>query len=939
MHKKYKIIMSLFVAFISFSLSSCGSSLDRGFVPPNNEHWKRAEFLLGQMSLAQKANQVNGGLYNPSIVSMMSQIYENTLRIPAFVFADGPRGMKSMTDFRKSNTVFPVAILRASAWDIESERKVGEISALELRSMGSYAMLAPCINQVTNPKWGRCQESYGEDVYLLGVMGQAYVEGIQNQGRLMGGDGKPILDENGEPIFYDARYYSEGGYTDNLRSFQVQAIVKHYAVNNWENSRRRASSDLDDRTLREVYLPQFKRAMIKGEAAAVMTAYNLVNKEFCSSNKALLNDIIYDDWNFDGYTITDWYARADGAAKALKAGLGPEMPFSDIVGVNDFYSYGDRLMQAVSRTPSLEKDLDKIVLKILYKKSQFGMLDYGRDSFTVNLNNPEEVSARQTNDGIETDSNVQATLEIARKGIVLLKDGDRSLTSEGTNEIAILPLKKANITPQKPIVVVGRYADGDSKRDFISEYGYEPRMGDVGSSDCKSRRWISVTRGLAAHLGDKTTDGRDPIGPGASVDKLSPIYVGNLVKAYRGLYRSDGDRDTYFPIDDPINTDVAALSALKNASYGIVVCSFIPANLSEIEGGQQPVDGSGEEGEAQDRSNLHLKERDSGNIDALIKIKTDSSNPYHNPDLRIIVLLQTGSSVILEKWADNNNVDVIIQAWYSGMCGGQAIAELIFGETMDRNLIGLEGIEEPGSFTPEKISFTGKTCMTWPRYDSETMRDGAVSVETVQGQLPFVDTNVGTSRSIQNIDYHYYHGYRWFDRPELMQALRSGVTSRSDLVGDNWKTPRYWFGYGLSYNTYTYSGLSVNSNYVDDNNKEWIQVTVSVTNNGNVKADEVVQAYVSFENTGLQFNANAKWNDRNPQWGRPKKQLFAFDRVTLNPKETKTVTMYIDPDDLTYWNGSRLVLESNIDYKVIVASNADDTLPSSLRIVSDPFKL
>jgi hypothetical protein len=274
------------------------------------------------------------------------------------------------------------------------------------------------------------------------------------------------------------------------------------------------------------------------------------------------------------------------------------------------------------------------------------------------------------------------------------------------------------------------------------------------------------------------------------------------------------------------------------------------------------------------------------------------------------------------------------------MCGGQAIAELIFGKTMDRNLLcavedenGIPGLGASGSLESEFISFTGKTCMTWPRYDSVDERAGSSTVETVQGQLPYVNTFPVVGRFVRNIDYHYYHGYRWFDRPELVRGSSENRPNNS--------TPRYWFGYGLSYNTYEYSNLDVDPN-VRVGDKTKIKVTVNIKNTGTFKADEIVQAYISFENSELLFDKEAKHQDEtentSPAWGRPVKQLFAFDRVTLSPGDTKTVTMYIDPEDLTYWDReTRKMKLEDIAYKVIVSPSSDPNTPNKL--VSSSFKL
>ncbi len=842
MFKIHKILKGALVVFLaSFAFVAC---LDNKYVLEEYSeleqyHLARAAELLGKMSVEQKVNQMSGGPKQQAVVSMMTQIYDAELNIPSMVYCDGPRGAKAMTDDENFSytTVFPVSINRASSFDVELERKIGEVSGDETRGLGNYVLLAPCINQVVDPRWGRCQETYGEDTYLLGEMGAAFVLGVQESGK------SDAVDSAGETIYYDEK---------GNRSFRVQALIKHYAVNSIENTRRQINAVIDQRTMREVYLPHFKKSIDKADVSAFMTAYNLVNGKYCSQNYDLLKGILYDEWGFKGYTITDWYAKSLNTVESVEAHMGVEMPYSS--GIEDGEPfYGPQLLNAITSGAVAEEDINPIVLRILFRKSQYGMLDYGRDfSITYTTGQEDSYHAYQVKSALQKEESIQLALDAAREGMVLIKDGDRTVNSTGT--ATFLPLDKddVTITSANPVVMLGQYAN-------------IARQGDIGSSNA-----------ISSPMGD-------------SLDTTPyqgfEAFLGNeRVEYYTGNKDSSG---VYYAITDSSHGQPEAVTALNTASWAVVVCSYIPANLSSIEMGIDPLTGemgaplpgSGEEGEAMDRDSMALMSRDLGNIQAAIAAKEGS-----NPNLKIMVLIESGAPVLVESYLDK--VDVIVQAWYGGMCGGQAMAELIFGETYAINLWS----EVPQDV--KAVSFAGKTPITWPKSEA---------------QLP----SYPTGRTTKEYTYDYYHGYRWFDK---------GMSSTTD------KTPRYWFGYGLSYNTYSYDNLNVSMVYAkyedgrivevesaDEDAVQMARVTVDVTNNGSYDSSESVMAFIGFEGTQV-----------DDTYKRPVKQLFAFDRVTLAAGSTETATMYINPDDMKYYDEAtgEMVFE-DIEYSLIVADSAD----------------
>ena len=204
------------------------------------------------------------------------------LGIPPVAFSDGPRGCV-MGD----STCFPVSMARGASFDEDLEYEIGSAIADEVTAQGGNYFAGICINLLRNPRWGRAQETYGEDPFLLSKMGAAITRAVQDKG--------------------------------------VIACPKHYAVNSIENIRFSADVRADDKTLREVYLPHFK-ACVDAGAMSVMGAYNKFRGEHCCESRYLLTDILRGEWGFEGFVISDFLFGVKNGAKALKAGLDIEMP-------------------------------------------------------------------------------------------------------------------------------------------------------------------------------------------------------------------------------------------------------------------------------------------------------------------------------------------------------------------------------------------------------------------------------------------------------------------------------------------------------------------------------------------------------------------------------------------------------------------------------------
>jgi beta-glucosidase len=253
-----------------------------------------ASKLLDEMTLKEKIRTLQGNAFRVTVKNFITKgrFYNGEaypaggckrLGIPPVLFTDGPRGI-----VMKKCTCFPVSMLRGASFDDELEYRIGEVFAKEASALDANLFAGVCINLLRNPMWGRAQETYGEDTYLLGRMGAALTKAMQDNG--------------------------------------IIACPKHYALNSIEDLRFSVNAIADERTLHEVYLPHFKKCIDAG-AMSVMGAYNKVNGTYACENKELLTDILRNQWGFDGFTLSDFFYGIYDAARSLKAGMDVEMPY------------------------------------------------------------------------------------------------------------------------------------------------------------------------------------------------------------------------------------------------------------------------------------------------------------------------------------------------------------------------------------------------------------------------------------------------------------------------------------------------------------------------------------------------------------------------------------------------------------------------------------
>ncbi len=375
--------------------------------------------LLQVMTLKQKVNEMHGkgavGFGLSMIFKGHGKVVEaggiKKLHIPALKFTDGPRG-----GVCAKSTCFPVTMARGASWDTELEKRVGDVMGQESRAVGGNYSGAVCMNVLRNPLWGRSQETYGEDPWLLGEMASSLVEGFHKN--------------------------------------NVTACIKHFAANSMENNRYVVNVKMDERTLREVYLPHFKKCIDRG-ALSVMSSYNQVNGTYSGHNRYLLTTILRQEWGFKGYVTSDWDNGIYDGALALNAGMNVEM------SKGKCYAF-PRIRELLSSKKITTGQIDSLVYPTIRTKLLFA-------NKTDNMEYPRSLVA--------SPEHIALAREVAEKSAVLLK-----------NQNNLLPLNKSSI---KKIAVIGTLANLKN-------------TGDHGSSWVRTKYIVSPIEGIRNYF--KGTD-------------------------------------------------------------------------------------------------------------------------------------------------------------------------------------------------------------------------------------------------------------------------------------------------------------------------------------------------------------------------------------------------------------------------------------------------
>jgi beta-glucosidase len=436
------------------------------------------ERLLAELTLEEKLDLLAGTSLIPQSTGWPTAGVPR-LDVPGFRMTDGPRGV----GLAPVATVFPVGVARAATWDPDLEENVMASIAREAAAAGKDTLLAPTLNLVTHPAWGRAQESYGEEPLLLGAMAAGGLRG--------------------------AGYY-------------ILTTAKHFAVNNIEATRYEVNAQVDDRTLREVYLPHFRMAVREGGADWIMAAYNRVNGPYAAANPMLLTEILKGEWGFQGAVMTDWIWGLDDGVAGLNAGLDLEMPIPDkTIAVAAAVADGTIPMSRLD--------------------------DAARRQLRLGLARAEHAAPDPA--WQRAPEHFQIAREAARRGTVLLK-----------NE-ALLPLD-----PAGTVAVVGLLAD-------------VANTGDRGSSNVPYADVVTPLAGLVARLGDAVTAVPTDT-PDAG--QLAAIAAADAAVVVVGLdWQDEGECITSANACD---REVLTLDATQEGLIAAVVAAN-PATVVILEGG------------------------------------------------------------------------------------------------------------------------------------------------------------------------------------------------------------------------------------------------------------------------------------------------------------------------------------------------------------------
>ena len=360
---------------------------------------EKVYLMSGNMTLKDMGEEAEKGLhYNeePYVAGGNKR-----LGVPEMKFVDGPRGAVS----GNRGTTFPVPMARGAAFDVELEERIGVAIAEEIRAHGGNLFGGVCINLPRNPGWGRSQEVYGEDSFHLGALGSALVKGVQSK--------------------------------------NVIATVKHFAFNSMENARFKVNVTADKRTEREVYLAHFKDTIDAG-AASVMSSYNKYQGSYAGHNDYLLNQVLKDEWDFDGFVMSDFIWGVKDTVEAANGGMDIEM--------NDTKYFGDNLVEAVKNNQVSEEKINKAALRIVRTLLSFTEAD----------------DSEYSKDLIGSKEHIELALEAAEKSMTLIK-----------NDNNVLPLSKNKV---KRIAVIGKLGNAENTGDHgssrvYSEYVVTPLEG------------------------------------------------------------------------------------------------------------------------------------------------------------------------------------------------------------------------------------------------------------------------------------------------------------------------------------------------------------------------------------------------------------------------------------------------------------------------------
>ena len=730
----------------------------------------RTAEVVAKMTLDEKIAMVHGGAtagYTGEVTG------DSRLCIPALKMQDGPTGVR-MDD----TTQLPAAADVAASFDTSVAKTYGSVIGAEDKAKGVDVDLGPTINIVRDPRWGRAFESYSEDPYLAGEMGAADIDGIQGQG--------------------------------------VMAQVKHWAVYNQETNRNNPSDNvvIDDRTVHEIYTSAFGRVVAESDPSSAMCSYSTVNGTYACEN-AYLDGILKGDFGFKGFITSDWGGTHSTVASA-NAGMDMQMP--------DDQFFGTALKTAVQDGKVPQSRVDDMVTRILREQFRFGLFDH------PSLDTPGAVASTPAHVAVAKDAAEAGTVLLKNAGGVLPLDtrtaksiavigdgagpdtltaGGGSATVAGTGTVTPYEGIKARAGSAATVTYAqGSQSPGGALPAIDSSYLTPPSGTGHG---LQGDYYTNTT--LAGSPAATRTDPQvafdwngGPPADGVDGGSFSARWTGTITPPATGSYTfgltsDDGSRlllDGKQVIDNwrdqAAHTETAAVDLTAGTPVKVEVDYYQGGGGSTVNLGWTPPGDTGTpieqavalaaksdvavvyandyESEGSDLTGIDLPGDQNQLISAVAAV---------NPDT--VVVLNTGSAVTMP-WLDE--VKGVLEAWYPGQQAGNAIADLLFGDTDPSGKL-------PVTFPVSLSQVPASTAAQWP---------GAG----------------GTVQYSEGLDV----GYRWYDSKSL--------------------TPLFPFGYGLSYTSFAFSHLQVGSRL---NENGTVSADADVTNTGSREGAEVAQLYLT----------------------------------------------------------------------------------------------
>ena len=805
----------------------------------------RIEQLILQMTLEEKVSLLAGK-------DMWHTVAVERLGIPVVKVTDGPngaRGAEGSTGLTSACT--PCGAALGATWNTELVEQVGKVLAEEVKAKGAHILLAPTVNIHRTPTAGRNFECYSEDPLHSGEIASAYIDGLQKNG--------------------------------------AGACIKHFVTNDQEFERFSISSEIAERPLHEIYLEPFRIAIEKAKPWAVMSAYNRINGVYAADNDYTLYEILKERWGFDGIVMSDWFGTY--GPTSAESGLDLEMP-----GPARWASI-EHIKKALETGRMTQEKLDDKVRRMLRMMERVGAFDQPTLQPETAYDNPAHrtILRRASAESIVLlKNNGSLPLEEA-KSILLL--GENAVVPQivggGSAHVnvhyVVTPLDgiksraKGDVhyfigTPTHrnlPVAQAGWFKANDGSIGLtMSAYTNHELVGEPYSSTICDRfnfSWFNTETAApnpeafsVKFTGTLTVPETGSYDFGLTSLGLSRISLDGKLLLDHWTDRTDKEMrqkvvsiqleaGRAYPI--LIEYSFAGKERWRGLRFGLM--PSLPADpIAEAVEMAAKADvvvliaGLTNEWESEgfDRPNMDLPNKQ----DELIR-RVAAANP------KTIVVMNAGSPVSMP-WADD--VAAILQYWYPGQEGGNALADVLFG---DVNPSGKLPTTHPYRLqdSPSYINFPGE--------------NGKVQY----GEGIFV-------------------GYRYYDKKEL--------------------PVRFPFGYGLSYTIFEYSDLKLDKDSYSPGDE--IKVTLTVKNTGKRAGQEVVQVYL---------------RDPEARLVRPEKELKAFTKVSLQPGESKTVTLSLTRQSLAYYDPSvpGWVAEAGAFEVLVGASSADIRLRTGFSYTGD----